>query len=139
MLHPSQISDLKHKDPDLFNLFRSITEAINNSALQMGIDPKPASHVSTADAIPPPRPPSAIEILVVSPVVFITLEASPEATDSAFYFIDRSESPKFTEITRYALGHGRHLAVAELPGTTYWRAFAKYQMSLASPFVVWEG
>lgn len=139
MLNPSQISDLKHKDPDAFNLWRTVTDAINRGFLLVGIDSKPASHVDPADAIPAPAAPGAIEIIVVSPVVFVTLAASPGATDSAFYFVERSESPKFTEITRYALGHGRHLSVPELPGTTYWRAFAKYQMSLQSPFIVWEG
>lgn len=139
MLNPSEISDIKQKDPAAFNLFRFITDSINRFGLQMGIDPKPAPQVDIATALPPPRAPAAIEILVVSPVVFVSLTASPGATDSVFYFVERSESAKFTEVTNYALGHGRHLSVPEPVGTTYWRAFAKYQMSGRSPFIVWEG
>ena len=139
MLNPSQISDLKTKDPDSFNLFRMIVDAINNFGLAMGVDAKPASHIDPADALPAPRAPKSINIVVVSLVVFVLLEASPEATDSAFYFVERSESSKFDQVTRYALGHGLQLAVPELPGTTYWRCFAKYQMSGRSPFTVWEG
>lgn len=145
MLNPSQISDLKTKDPDSFNLFRAITDAINNFGLLMGVDPKPASHVAPADALPAPRAPKSISITVVSLVVFVILEASPDATDSAFYFVERSTSASFNQVTRYALGHGLQLAVPELPGTkklpaiTFWRCFAKYQMSGRSPFTVWEG
>ena len=139
MLTPSQIADMKTKNPEAFNLFRLIADSINQFGLQMGVDPKPASQVEAALALPPPRAPKSISITVVSLVVFVILEASPEATDSAFYFVERSESAKFTEITRYALGHGLQLAVPELPGTTYWRCFSKYQMSGRSPFTVWEG
>lgn len=138
MLTPSQLSDIKHKNPDLFTLFRVVVEAINKFALQMGVDPRPAPQTNTADAIPAPGPPASISIRVVNQVVLVMLGKS-NGTDSVFYFVQRSESAQFTEVEEFALGHSRQVAVPENPGTTYWRAFAKYQMSLRSPFIVWEG
>lgn len=139
MLKPQQIPELKQTDRALYTLARTMCDVINKFALQMGVDPKPASQVEIKDALPAPNPPKSITIEVVSLVVFIVLEAAPEATDSVFYFVERSTTEKFQEITRYSLGHGLQLAVPELPGTTYWRAFCRYQMSGPSQFITWQG
>jgi len=134
LLTPSQLADLKRKDPELFELLRSVVGAVNTFGVQMGVDPKPANQVDVAIALPAPRAPKSITVLVASPVVFVTLEPSPDATASAFYFVERSASAQFTAITRYALGHGLHLAAPEDVAPSFWRCFAKYQMSGPSPF-----
>lgn len=139
MLNPSEISDMKHKDPNSFNLFRTITDAINRFALAMGVDSKPASQVDPGDAIPAPRTPSTIDVRVVSQTLFVLLGASPEATDSVFYYVQKGTTPKFQETETYRLGHALQMAIPQPVGTTYWRAYAKYQMSLRSPFIVFTG
>lgn len=135
MLKPQQIPELKD-DRTLFNLAKILIDAINNFGLAMGIDPKPASQVEVADALPAPRAPATVTVSVVSSIVFVILEASPEATDSVFYFVERSDTERFQQVTRFALGHGLQLSVPVLAGAIYWRAFARYQMSGPSPFVV---
>ncbi|MCI0725049.1 MAG: hypothetical protein L0338_39705 [Acidobacteria bacterium] len=136
MLTPSEISDLKQKDQDLFDLFRTFQEAVNRVGLQMGIDPKPASQVEAALALPPPRAPKSIRVTVVSQAIFIELEASPDATASAFYFVEKGNSPTFQQITTYTLGHALQMSIPQPGGTTYWRAYAKYQMSGKSLYTV---
>lgn len=136
MLNPSQISDMKTKDPDSFNLWRSVTDAINTFGLQMGVDPKPANQVDVRTAIPPPRAPKSLQVVSIAGAVLVLLEAGEGNLPTAFYFVESSTTRTFQQVTRYTLGHGLHLAVPLLAGVTFWRAFCKYQMSLQSPFVV---
>jgi hypothetical protein len=136
MLTPSQIADMKHRDPDAFNLWRLVTEAINEFGLQMGVDPKPANQVDVAEAIPPPKAPKSINVVSIAGAVLVLLEAGEGNLPTAFYFVESSTTRTFQEVTRYTLGHGLHLAVPMPAGTTYWRANCKYQMSEVSPYTV---
>jgi hypothetical protein len=136
MLTPSQIADMKHKDPAAFNLWRLVTEAINEFGLQMGVDPKPANQVDIATAIPPPKAPKSINVVSIAGAVLVLLEAGEGNLPTAFYFVESSTTRTFQQVTRYTLGHGLHLAVPTAAGTTYWRANCKYQMSGQSPYTV---
>jgi len=136
MLTPSQIADMKHKDPDAFNLWRLVTDAINEFGLQMGVDPKPANQVDVATAIPPPKAPKSINVVSIAGAVLVLLEAGEGNLPTAFYFVESSTTKTFQQVTRYTLGHGLHLAVPMAAGVTYWRAFSKYQMSEKSPYTV---
>jgi hypothetical protein len=138
MLHPSQISDMKHKDPDMFNLFRAFEDAINQFALQMGVDPKPAHHVTPEDAIPAPQQPKSIQVVSIAGAILVLLEAGADNLPTTFYFVESSDTATFNEVTLYTLGHGLHLAVPSPAGVTYWRANCKYQMSAKSPYTVYH-
>ncbi len=135
MFKPQQIPELKQTDRALYTFARTICDVINKFALQMGIDPKPASQVETIQALPAPNPPKSLTITVVSPVVFVVLEPAPEATESVFYFVEQSITETFQEVTRFSLGHSLQVTVPELPDPTFWRAYCRYQMSAQSPYV----
>jgi hypothetical protein len=134
MLAPSQLADLKTKDPKGYALLRAIVDAINQFGLQAGIDPRPADHVNYLEALPPPRAPRNLTAAEINGATFLQMEAGEGVHPSALYYVEQSDTRSFDEVTLHSLGHALGLAVALESGSYYFRAFARYQNSGKSAY-----
>jgi hypothetical protein len=124
MLKISQLSQIKGRDPYLYEALTQVVGAVNSLGRATGVDP--------SGSISPPAPIGGVSVTAANGIFDVAITDNSAVNRGIFYFAESDTSPNFTAPRVHFLGSSRNLSVAIGNQTLYWRGYSQYMGSAPS-------
>lgn len=124
MLKISQLSQIKGRDPYLYEALNQVVGAVNSLGRATGVDP--------SGSISPPAPIGGVSVSAANGIFDVAITDNSAVNRGIFYFAESDTSPNFTAPRVHFLGSSRNLSVAIGNQTLYGRGYSQYMGSTPS-------
>jgi len=124
MLKISQLSQIKGRDPYLYETLTQVVGAVNSLGRATGVDP--------SGSISPPASIGDVSVVAANGIFDVAITDNSAVNRGIFYFAESDTSPNFTAPRVHFLGSSRNLSIAIGNQTLYWRGYSQYMGSTPS-------